>query len=195
MARGYEERDGSMARPQVEKITDKGDYWLMEGTSGGWDEGPFSLHMNKKTRVLSNPSGGTIYDPSLKIDQALLGHWEPRNPDSLGALFGEGGRLFLSLDNRQRYHLYIPTYQIEGRHSETVRSSGHWKARYAGMDEGDGCPLGEVLLDDGVTNRVLTIFEGKGGKGLAFPLRDVGGVELVKESGPRARPLDKHPGR
>jgi hypothetical protein len=45
-----------------------GDYWLMEGVAGCWAATNFSLHLDKKTRVLSSPNGRVVFDPNKKKD-------------------------------------------------------------------------------------------------------------------------------
>ncbi len=63
MARRYENMDKTTRNPKIEKITDMGEYWLMEGTGGCWAATKFSLRMDKNTGVLTDQSGRKLLDP------------------------------------------------------------------------------------------------------------------------------------
>jgi hypothetical protein len=68
MAWYYESLDKTTARPNITNISDMGGYWLMEGVAGCWAATNFSLHMDKKTRVLSSPGGRVVFDHNKEID-------------------------------------------------------------------------------------------------------------------------------
>ena len=68
MAWHYQSKDKTTARPNITNISDMGGYWLMEGVAGCWAATNFSLHMDKKTRVLSSPGGRVVFDHNKEID-------------------------------------------------------------------------------------------------------------------------------
>jgi hypothetical protein len=62
----YESLDKTTAGPNITNISDMGDYWLMEGVAGCFVATNFSLHMDKKTKVLSSPGGRVVFDSNKK---------------------------------------------------------------------------------------------------------------------------------
>ena len=59
----YENMDKTTSRPKITKISNMGEYWVLEGTSGCFAAMYFKMYLNKKTGILTTTNGRVVDVP------------------------------------------------------------------------------------------------------------------------------------